>query len=235
MFEESDDKYKKGSILLAHSLRDWWLRMVVKPFKDYIIKKQLSPNYVTTMGLGVNMVAAYCFHKGLFFFAGALILFGGHFDLIDGLVARETNQVTIRGAFFDSVIDRATDAVLLLGLISYYRTSVMLYLLVLTLFGTLMVSYTKARAEALNLKCDVGWMQRPERIVYLGIGSMFSSILSISLMPFYHDPKNIHQYLLIIVIITIGVLANITAFQRGIYIFYELKKIDEKNNGSKNE
>jgi CDP-diacylglycerol--glycerol-3-phosphate 3-phosphatidyltransferase len=113
----------------------------------------------------------------MFLYAGLVIIGAGIFDMVDGRVARQTDQVTIFGAFFDSVIDRYSDVVLFFGLVVFYARGNRFFYVVLTAFvmvTSLMVSYTRARAEALIGQCKVGFMERPERIVLIILGALFN-------------------------------------------------------------
>src|ERR1700740_3602953 len=145
---------------------------------------RISPNALTFIGLIINTGAAVLFgfanqnnYVRMFLYAGLVIIGAGIFDMVDGRVARRTNQVTVFGAFFDSVIDRYSDVVLFFGLLVYYARSNHLRYVVLTAFvmvTSLMVSYTRARAEALIGSCEVGFMERPERIVLVILGALFN-------------------------------------------------------------
>ena len=113
----------------------------------------------------------------MFFYAGLVIIGAGLFDMVDGRVARQTNQVSVFGAFFDSVMDRYSDVALFFGLLVHYARGQRLLYVVLVAFvmtASLMVSYTRARAEALIGTCKVGFMERPERIVLVIIGALFN-------------------------------------------------------------
>ncbi len=113
----------------------------------------------------------------LFFYAGLVIIGSGFFDLVDGAVARATNRVTRFGAFFDSVVDRYSDASQFLGLLVFYARGDRFFYVVLTAFvmvSAIMVSYTRARAESLIGSCRVGFMERPERLVLVIIGALFN-------------------------------------------------------------
>jgi CDP-diacylglycerol---glycerol-3-phosphate 3-phosphatidyltransferase len=144
---------------------------------------KISPNALTFIGLVINVVAAVLFgyakgedHWRMFLYAGLVIIGAGIFDMVDGRVARATNQVTVFGAFFDSVIDRYSDVALFFGLLVYYARAERLFYVGLVAFvmvSSLMVSYTRARAEALIGQCRVGFMERPERIVLVIIGALF--------------------------------------------------------------
>jgi CDP-diacylglycerol--glycerol-3-phosphate 3-phosphatidyltransferase len=145
---------------------------------------RISPNILTFMGLIINTGAAIFFGYAnahnfvrMFLYAGLVIIGAGIFDMVDGRVARQTDQVTVFGAFFDSVIDRYSDVVLFFGLLVYYARGNRFFYVVLVAFvmvTSLMVSYTRARAEALIGKCKVGFMERPERIVLVILGALFN-------------------------------------------------------------
>ncbi|WP_058186040.1 CDP-alcohol phosphatidyltransferase family protein [Terracidiphilus gabretensis] len=145
---------------------------------------RISPNVLTFIGLMINILAAFFFGHAdvtnagrMFFYAGLVIIGAGLFDMVDGRVARRTGQVTVFGAFFDSVIDRYSDVVLFFGLLVYYARVNHFRYVVLAAFvmvTSLMVSYTRARAEALIGSCKVGFMERPERIVLIILGALFN-------------------------------------------------------------
>ena len=145
---------------------------------------RISPNVLTFVGLIINTGAAVLFgfanqtnYVRMFLYAGLVIIGAGIFDMVDGRVARQTDQVTVFGAFFDSVIDRYSDVVLFFGLLVFYARGNRLFYVFLAAFvmiTSLMVSYTRARAEALIGKCKVGFMERPERIVLIILGALFN-------------------------------------------------------------
>ena len=145
---------------------------------------RISPNVLTFLGLIINTVAAFFFGFAnqnnfvrMFLYAGLVIIGAGIFDMVDGRVARLTDQVTVFGAFFDSVIDRYSDVVIFFGLLVYYARAERLFYVGLVAFvmtASLMVSYTRARAEALIGSCKVGFMERPERIVLVILGALFN-------------------------------------------------------------
>src|SRR5487761_723299 len=144
---------------------------------------RISPNVLTFVGLIINIAAAFLFGHAdasnagrMFLYAGLVIIGAGIFDMVDGRVARRTNQVTVFGSFFDSVIDRYSDVVLFFGLLVYYGRINRFRYVVLVAFvmvTSLMVSYTRARAEALIGSCKVGFMERPERVVLIILGALF--------------------------------------------------------------
>src|SRR5271165_3956792 len=145
---------------------------------------RINPNVLTLMGLLVNTYAAFLFgyangdnQRRIFFYAGLVIIGSGFFDLVDGRVARASNQVTRFGGFFDSVIDRYSDASQFFGLLVYYARGGRFSYVVLTAFvmvSAIMVSYTRARAESLIGSCRVGFLERPERLVLVILGALFN-------------------------------------------------------------
>ena len=145
---------------------------------------RINPNVLTLMGLVVNTYAAFLFgyatgenQRRMFLYAGLVIIGSGFFDLVDGRVARASNQVTRFGGFFDSVVDRYSDASLFFGLLVFYARGNRFFYVVLTalvMISAIMVSYSRARAESLIGSCRVGFMERPERLVLVIIGALFN-------------------------------------------------------------
>ena len=191
-------------------------RVLLMAIVNRLALARISPNVLTFMGLVINIVAAILFgyataeNQGrMFFYAGLVIIGAGFFDLVDGRVARATNQVTRFGAFFDSVVDRYSDVALFFGLLVYYARANRFFYLVLVavvMMGSVMVSYTRARAESLIGTCKVGFMERPERLVLVIIGAIFNRMAP--------------------VLWVIAVLSNITVAHR-IYYTYQKTKPSE--------
>ncbi len=144
--------------------------VLLKTIVRWLALTKINPNVLTFMGLVVNAWAAFFFgyataqnQQRMFFYAGLVIIASGFFDLVDGEVARAQNRVTRFGAFFDSVVDRYSDAAQFFGLIAAF-----------VMISAIMVSYTRARAESLIGSCRVGFMERPERLVLVIIGALFN-------------------------------------------------------------
>jgi CDP-diacylglycerol--glycerol-3-phosphate 3-phosphatidyltransferase len=138
----------------------------------------VSPNILTTVGVLINVGCGVLFGTGEFFWAGIVLIFANLFDMLDGNVARLTGNVTKFGGFLDSSLDRLSDMVSLLGIMIFYagntpqHSILNVFLAGTGLIGSVMVSYTTARAESLGVKANVGFLQRPERIVLLIIGAL---------------------------------------------------------------
>lgn len=137
-----------------------------------------NPNHLTFIGLLITLCSAILYGYGYFFYAGLVMIFAALFDLLDGQVARVTNRTTKFGAVFDSVIDRYSDIMVLVGIMVFYArdqvTHSTLYVALagIALVGSALTSYTRARAENLIPKCRVGFLERPERLVILIIASL---------------------------------------------------------------
>lgn len=136
---------------------------------------KINPNILTFTGVLISFWAAWEFATGNLFGGSLIIILAGMFDMLDGEVARVSRTETSFGAFYDSVIDRYSDIIILQGLVVYYARIQRLDYVVLVgvvTMGAVLTSYTRARAECLIPKCKVGFMERPERIVLLIIGGL---------------------------------------------------------------
>jgi CDP-diacylglycerol--glycerol-3-phosphate 3-phosphatidyltransferase len=170
---------------------------------------RVHPNVLTFIGLLINIWAAFLFAAGKFVWAGVVLIGAGLFDMVDGRVARETNRVTRFGGFFDSVLDRYSDLAVLVGLLVYYASINRFFYVVLTaivMTGTVMVSYTRARAENTIPRCKVGFLERPERVVLVIIGALFNRMAQ--------------------VLWVIAIFSNITVISRMLYTWQEAKRLE---------
>jgi CDP-diacylglycerol--glycerol-3-phosphate 3-phosphatidyltransferase len=135
---------------------------------------RIHPNILTAIGVVINVAAAWALGLGAFIWGGVIIIFANIFDFIDGRVARELDEATKFGGFFDSVMDRFSDISLFVGLIYLYaehRRTDYVIVTALAMMFSIMTSYTRARAESLIVRCKVGFLERPERIVLFMIGA----------------------------------------------------------------
>jgi CDP-diacylglycerol---glycerol-3-phosphate 3-phosphatidyltransferase len=171
---------------------------------------KIHPNVLTFLGLVINIVAAALLAAGQFRTAGLVIIGAGLFDMVDGRVARETNQVTRFGGFFDSVLDRYSDLALLMGLLVWYGSINRSFYVVLTaivMAASVMISYARARAENTIPTCKVGFMEWPERVVLLIIGALFDRMAP--------------------VLWVIAVLGNLTVIHRMIFTWQEARRLED--------
>ena len=134
--------------------------------------------------------------------------------------------VSASGAFFDSVMDRFSEGVVFLGLASLYSDSWVLYPIVIGLIGSMMVSYTRARGEAIGISCTHGMMQRPERIVYLGVGSIFSPIFAYFIS--YIFPLR-YDFMTIGALLIIATLTVVSSVRRMLYILRKATEREKPN------
>ena len=163
-------------------IRDNLEYRITNPFIGILSRIGITPNALTLIGLAVSIVAAYVVATGHFFIGGVVVLFAGLFDLLDGALAKFDKQATIFGAILDSTVDRISEAAIFCGLLFYFMSTgsnLEIILIFLVVVGSFLVSYVRARAEGLGLKCQVGWFTRAERIVVLTIGLLLNQVLII--------------------------------------------------------
>lgn len=225
---------------------------VINPFVKGLIKVGLTPNAVTTIGLILNIGVAVIFvfgaeesNRGDLSFVGwggALVLFAGLFDMLDGQVARLGNMSSTFGALYDSVLDRYSELIMFLG-ICYYLVGHHYFLSSLfaffALMGSMMVSYTRARAEGLGVDSKGGLMQRPERVITIGICAMSAGIAGHYIggdYKIYIPGISFHIFetisIFTIPITIMAVMTNITAINR---LRGAKKALEEKDRNAKNQ
>lgn len=149
------------------------VRRLFGPLSAVIGRTSISPNALTVLGLLLTMGSAVLVWYGHFVTAAILFTVGSLFDMLDGAVARLSEQVTPMGAFLDSTFDRVGEGVVLTAIALAYARDASLWMVgaaFATMIGSFLVSYSRARAEALGLDCKVGLMTRPERLVLIGLG-----------------------------------------------------------------
>jgi CDP-diacylglycerol---glycerol-3-phosphate 3-phosphatidyltransferase len=193
-------------------VQDSAIRLLAPVFEPFI-RRRIHPNIVTTIGFLVTISAGVAFFLGHVRIGGALVLLGGFIDIIDGQVARATGLASVFGSFYDSTLDRISEIVVFLGIFSLYGGGHpdfgypwMVYTVALAMAGSLMVSYTRARAESLGLDCNVGLMQRLERVVLIGGSALLFG-------------GSFEGTVLTWVLILMAALTNFTAFQRILWVY----------------
>ncbi len=150
------------------------------PYLHSVLKKILgergNPNFFTITGTFASFLAAILILKELWITAGLVIILSGLFDLFDGVIARKLGKVTLLGSFLDSVLDRYSDLVLLLALLNHYLkkgNQGLVLLIASVIIGTALIPYVRAKAEAIQISCNIGLMERAERIILLSAGILF--------------------------------------------------------------
>jgi CDP-diacylglycerol---glycerol-3-phosphate 3-phosphatidyltransferase len=145
--------------------------------RDRLIESRLTPNAISIAGLILNLVAAGLVTQRLFFLAGVAFIIGSVMDTLDGRYSRMSGKGTLFGAFLDSTVDRIEEGIVLAAVAGYFAATGQDFaaaMCVVAVLGSLMVSYTRARAEALGVECKVGLATRPVRVVILSVGLVFA-------------------------------------------------------------
>jgi len=183
------------------------------PFTSRLVKWRVHPNLLTTIGFLVAIGAAVAFDQRYVRTAGFLVLFSGFFDIIDGQVARISDLKSKFGAFYDATLDRFGEILMFLGLLSLYndyRVELgdvgMIYIIMIAMGGSLMVSYTRSKAENMGFDANVGLMQRAERMVVIGGAALFFGLSWEGLV-------------LKGAILMVAIFANLTAVQRIFWVY----------------
>ena len=195
---------------------------IVEPIGGWLVSAGIHPNTVTWAGLVFTIYAAYLLSRGSFFWGGVMLVVAGTCDVLDGMVARSTGQKSKFGAFFDSTIDRYSDIFIFLGIAVFFNTLFIHILIIFTITGTLLTSYTRARAGALKIDCKVGMMQRPERVTYIAAAAIFDGIIG--------KLFSVEHFLVIAVIFFVAALSNLTVIQRVLHVKRELEKKETEDN-----
>jgi CDP-diacylglycerol--glycerol-3-phosphate 3-phosphatidyltransferase len=208
----------RGTGLIGPAARGWYFSNL-EPFEHLFVRLRVRPAWLSYSQLLASTLTAVAYAAGLIYLAGFLVLFTGTLDILDGKVARRTNGESRRGAFLDSVIDRYAEFIGFLGLLIFFRSGWQVWATLLAILGGTMVSYTRARAEGLGIRCEVGLLQRPERFVLLGFGSIFSSV-AVHVFGLPTDPSG--HVVLGLAVALLALLSNITALQRAVYIHHQL-------------
>ena len=150
---------------------------LTQPAVLLLTRTSITPSTITWLAFLLAVGAGALIITGHLFVAGLVVLLAGFFDLLDGALARHTNQTTRFGAILDSTLDRLAEAVLLLSILALGGELLFALLVGVALFGSLLVSYIRARAEALGLKCEVGLFTRAERVIVLALGLWLNQLV----------------------------------------------------------
>ena len=189
-----------------------WAQTAMEALVRPLARLGVQPNTVTTIGFMLSLVAAAAVWQGAWPWAAILMLLASAFDMLDGALARVSHRGTTFGAFFDSTLDRLSEGAVGLGLIGYFlsqQDDITVIGTAIMLVGAQMVSYTRARAEGLGLSCSVGWFQRPERVIALGVALLFPVSMIIVLKA---------------VIWLLAVLTMLTTLQRILHVRYQTRE-----------
>ncbi|RKX21093.1 MAG: CDP-alcohol phosphatidyltransferase family protein [Candidatus Zixiibacteriota bacterium] len=194
---------------------------VIDPIGERLIKTGVHPHIITWIGLIFTLVAANFFRLGSFFLGGLFMAIAGTCDVLDGRIARETRKMSKFGAFLDSTIDRYNDVLIFLGLMIYFTQLYIHVLIILAIAGSLLTSYTRARAEGLGIDCKVGLMQRPERITYVAGAAILDGLLGW----FFKALFGMEHFPVIVILWFVAIISNFTVLQRIMFIKRKLGDI----------
>jgi CDP-diacylglycerol--glycerol-3-phosphate 3-phosphatidyltransferase len=192
--------------VITQWLQDW-ARRVARRVAQIFASTPVTPNMLTIFGFLLNVVVAILLATGNLIAGGIMIIVAGLFDMLDGALAKITNRTSDFGAFLDSVVDRYSEATVLFGLLLYYYQQpnqeglIEIVLIYVILVGSMMISYARARAGALNIRNETGLMARPERVILLAIGLL------------------VNAYLLMPVLWILAAGTQFTALQRIVYVW----------------
>jgi len=198
--------------VIPQAVRDGFVKLV-GPFARALIRWGVSPNTITTVGALVVIASAVAFGMGKMHWGGALLLASGIFDILDGQVARNGNRASTFGAFYDSTLDRVGETAVFLGIAVWFaqggvpaaRMPLAVGLAITALSASMLVSYTRARAEGLGLECKVGIAQRAERFVVLGVSTVVFGAGREGALLFW-------------IVVVLAAVTAITVVQRVIYV-----------------
>ncbi len=177
--------------------------------RQRLIDSRLTPNAISLTGFALNIVAAVLVTQGLFVLAGLAFFVGSAMDALDGRYSRMSGKGTEFGAFLDSTLDRVEEGVVLAAIGAYFASvgdEVAVAATILCVLGSLMVSYTRARAEALGVECKVGFAQRPPRVVVLTLGILLAAVEVAGVS------------ILAISVYALALLTSVTALQRVLHV-----------------
>ncbi len=218
-YRDAEQEARGGSALLQVRLRCFFA-WAISPLVSFLVRCGISPTGITLSSVGFSVLAGLLAAVGWLGLAGSACLVSGLCDFLDGRVARLTGRTSSSGAALDSILDRYSDAAVLVGLGWYYRDSWRLLAVLLLLTGSLFVPYVRARGEGLGIDTKVGLMQRPERVVLLSAALIFGPV--IDLLMGWRTPG----VFLISVICVLAVLTHLTAVARIVHVTRRLNERD---------
>ena len=201
-------------MLLGSKVKTWYVNLL-EPLTRTSVRFGIHPNVMTVLGFGITIFSAALYGMGSFRWAGVVLFIGGSCDVLDGHLARVTGAKSLFGALLDSTLDRYAEIAVFIGIVAYYLyrapvnplNEIWVLVSILGLTGSLMVSYVRARAEGLGQECKVGLMQRPERVICLGVGALLGELY------------------LPVALVLIAAVSNVTAVSRIFYIWKQSNRV----------
>ena len=197
--------------MMSKYIRPYLLDPIAR-LAHWLHQRGVTPNAVSIAGFILTLLSTILLAKGFLVVGGFVLWAASMFDMLDGALARYANQASKFGAFLDSTLDRYSESITFLGLVFYFsyqpESQTRLFLIFLTLIGSWMVSYTRARAEGLGIECKVGILQRPERLTILIAGLILRLVLP--------------------ALWILAIFTNITSFQRIYEVYTQVGRLPGK-------
>ncbi len=197
--------------MMSKYIRPYFLDPMAR-LAHWLHQRGVTPNAVTVAGFLLTLLSTVMLGMGMLFWGGIVLWAASMFDMLDGALARYANQVSPFGAFLDSTLDRYSESITFLGLVFYFsyqpESQTHLFLIFLTLIGSWMVSYTRARAEGLGIECKGGFLQRPERLTILIAGLILGQVLP--------------------ALWILAIFTNVTSFQRIYEVYTQVGRLPGK-------
>lgn len=218
------DNPREHSFFIHHIARSYWQHRA-EPIANFILRRDIHPNYLTVISFIFSLAAGVLFVFGFTGLAGWFILFSGAFDSLDGRVAHMSHKSSKRGAFLDSTLDRAGELFVFSGITLYYFLlgSPAIFVPLLAIIGSVVVSYARARGQSLGVDFNKGIMQRAERLIYVASGAIFEPVFRHFLYPDVKFP-----YVMTAFLAVVAFFSCYTAIYRTIKIFILLKHDDDQ-------
>lgn len=217
----SEETQRRSRTFISNAFfREFWY-FLMEPLKKWLIRRDVHPNTITLLGLGFSILAAVGFALGEFGLGGWMVILSGTCDVYDGQLARARNLTLKSGAFFDSLLDRISEAAIFGGFLWWYRNDPIFFnLSLVTAMASQIISYSRARAEGLGFTqgSDKGLFQRAERLIILSIGATLSPLFGV----FFQDSELLVRFT--IFILALGSFQ--TAWSRSLQLYKMIQKAD---------
>lgn len=219
-------QYQGGTIFLGAWLMEffYWL---ISPVTNFLVRHKVHPNTLSWISLIIGIFSGFAYALGYFGIGGWMIIFSATFDIFDGMVARELDLCSESGDFLDSLLDRYCDIFAFVGLAWYYGGTWMMLLPILAMLGSVMVSYTRAKAESYGLtNIRHGFMQRHERVFYIGVFTAAAPIIAA-----FTEPQALHPnyWVAVAAMAFVAIFSNINGVIRAVQTYRELQKRETTN------
>lgn len=210
-----------GSVLLGEWFMEYGLWMF-RPVTKLCIRLRIHPDVLSWSSLVLHLVAAAAIALGMFGLGGWILIFGSACDALDGAVARARGLCSDAGEVLDAAVDRVAEMAVFFGFAWYFRTDALgFFLTAAACIGAVMVSYARAKGEAMGIDAKMGLMQRHERATYLSVGALASSVVAWIWEPGVLHPRH---YVVLAAMGIVALFANLTGYQRTAFVRAELRK-----------